>query len=278
MLKAAYTGQWREQGTLVPKEDQVLIQRAIETKLTRHPIIGKGSTVILMPQVSQELTRMNAHSTIYMNQATLKVLGADHDGDAGMLDATRDLNADDWLALRNGAQYLVPAAGVGDTDPTFTPTGDPADTRPAQDVWAVEIDNPDDEAILLREFKEAAADPELEPVVEQGITLIASAFLEKIADVVGDPVLDYDKVEQALVRFRDNVRAGNEEARRILVNEIFNLDKVAVTLTGDTANEPADVDVVDHHRQVRGHSQASRAPGDDGAGHRASWDQDEGGT
>jgi hypothetical protein len=77
LLRKAYTGQWTDNnGQLLDPATQRLVQRAVELKIGRHPFMDRGSFALLMPQVSVELTKQNAHGTVYLHQGMLKSMGA----------------------------------------------------------------------------------------------------------------------------------------------------------------------------------------------------------
>jgi hypothetical protein len=65
-LQEAYTGTWSGGGLRKDADTRKRIQRAVEVKLGRHPFQDRGSFAVVMPQISVELTKLNAHSEMYV--------------------------------------------------------------------------------------------------------------------------------------------------------------------------------------------------------------------
>ena len=95
-----------------------------------------------MPQISVELTKLNAHSEMYVVQGMLKALNGDHDGDTVVPLHTVYETEDSLAGLRAGDQYMQEVED---------------ETTGKRSVEVV-IDAPDSEWMMVKSFKEAMFD------------------------------------------------------------------------------------------------------------------------
>jgi hypothetical protein len=209
LLRRAYTGQWVDSsGNLLAPDLQRLVQRSVELKIGRHPFIDRGSFALLMPQVSEELTKLNAHGTVYLHQGMLKSLGADHDGDTGVPQHTVYLSEADHERLRRGDQYV---RLVEDKDGRATVD--------------LSMDAPDGEWAYLRAFSDAMLDPSslAAQTTTKRIESLLSTLRAEFSQTFGGP-LDDTALDTLLAEFKEAVLAGREDARKVLVEKMFALD------------------------------------------------------
>ena len=220
VLHNAATGNWtdRESGQPLPGPMQERYKRAAELILSRHPWIDTGSFTRLIPQVSFGMTANNAHSSIGVFQGILKPTQGDHDGDRFASVNMAHLTDERLRDLRRGAQMV---------ETVF-------DEASGQDVATWSMDSPDSEASVIREFSQyiwnAASD--------EAMTVVAA--LQNIHKRITDryTTLDQQKVQDLLIKFELDVRAGNAKARPNLLNGLLQLDPETLIAFGDERSVP----------------------------------------
>jgi hypothetical protein len=227
ILRSAFNGELKDPtGTLYPPEMQTYAQRSVELNLARHPLIDNGSFALLMPQISPELTRVNAHGTVYTHQSTLKTLGGDHDGDTMV--PQHDIYRDpaQLQERRRGTQYvremtLAERKDAAKKDPRI----DPTITR-----WTVVADAPDSEKAYVRTMSANLRNRNTAyfTAVNDGIKSVCMDFYNRYAtDGTNAGPFAPEVVVDLLQEFEDNVTAGNENARTMLVEGLFNATPTA---------------------------------------------------
>ena len=207
-LRKAYTGQLSVADLPVGPDTQQRIQRAVELKLGRHPFIDRGSFAVAMPQISVELTKLNAHSEIYLQQGMLKAMNADHDGDTVVpLHMVYETEAN-LARLRRGDQYME--------------VTEDEDKVPKVKVV---ISNPDSEWAFLDSFKEAMRDPNSwsATTLTGRLNTLVTEIKAEFSDTSGGP-LPAKELNSLLATFKESVRAGREDSRMNLVTDMVNLD------------------------------------------------------
>lgn len=212
-LKSAGLGRWVDpSGALLPPEDQERVRRAVELKIGRHPFINSGSFAMLLPQISVEMTENNIHATVYLHQSTLKAMGADHDGDTGVVGHEKYLSAEERRDKRRGTQYVSDIKG--------------ADGRTAHEAV---VDMPDNEARYIRLFSEAMQDTGSLPagVVHQHLNELVRQLRTTLGRSTGG-VVDDAVLDTLLRQFKDGIAANNPEARQELLNGLLNSSPNAV--------------------------------------------------
>lgn len=217
LVQDAYKGIWKDNdGNLLPADQQHLIKRAVEFKLSRHPHIDSGSYALLMPQISAELTRMNMHGTVYIAQATLKALGADHDGDTAVPLHDMYSSEEELKGLRRGSKMYVHE--VENKDP------DNPDARMNEKTYEVLMDVPDAEQVFIETFRDMARrDPSPERMaVVQGLNKLNGDIRTRYTRT--HRVVDPRKLDVLLAKFKDDVMAGVPDARVQLVQGLYNID------------------------------------------------------
>ena len=229
LIRLAYNGELRDgNDNLYPPDIQSMSARAVEFNLVRHPEIDSGSFAMFMPQISLELTKAGAHSTVYMHQATLKTLGADHDGDTGVPQHDIYRDAAQRLERRRGTQYVREMSKEEKLKAQkLDPRIDVEATR-----YTMQADPPDAEVAYIRTMSAAMdqKDGDQRRAVYAGVNTLVQAIYDRYAsNGVGKGPFDGAAMNRILQEFEANVKAGNENARVLLVEALWNLTPTAAT-------------------------------------------------
>ncbi len=237
MIQDAYDGKLDPKALqlsqpLTPQQAEAA-KMLVELLLPRHPLMDTGSYNSFVPQASKGLSRMNAHGAVYVHQATLKTMGADHDGDNFVQAFEMYLPPEARRTLRRGLQY-VKQVNEQPWETTNSVPFELADTK-----WKVQIDVPDSEADYVRDFGHPGLDPDERDIVLNGLQWIEHKFMSRYANdpKIGGP-LDTKKLLLALKRFREQVLAQNPDARVNLVETLFGLNADGLFVMSDEGNVP----------------------------------------
>ena len=198
-IKAAYAG------TLDPNEPN-RSRKAVEMKLARHPMMDRGGWSLLVPQISVELTKMNAENTMYLQQGMLKALGGDHDGDTKVPQHHVWHSDADLERMRRGDQYLQPM-----------------EDKDGKAIVEVIADAPDGEWAFMEAFKDAmlVAQSNAATTVTQRLDGLRKAIEAEFSAVTGGPI-ESTKLDSILDTFVASVQAGREDSRKNLVESMVN--------------------------------------------------------
>lgn len=226
-VKSMYEGQWEDNGQLLPGEMQDGAKKLVETLMTRHPLIDTGSWGVFVPMVSVELSRANAHGAVFMHQATLKAMGADHDGDNAVQAQEQYFTPEQLRNLRRGVQYLQ------QENAQFT--YDPKKPKAPKTKWKVVADPPDAEATFIRNFSDPMLTTKQKDIVTQGLQRLMGRLRDRYAT---NGPFDFPTMDNLLSDFEANVRAGNVNARVRLVEAMFEAKAQELFAMSDTTNIP----------------------------------------
>ena len=230
LLLRAGQGRWMNtvngQQKQLPPEEQDLIRRAVELNVGRHPLMGKGSFGIYIPQVSVALTEQNVHSTMFMHHSQLKAPNADHDGDLGVVEHTKYLTPTARRDLRRGEQFVD--EGISDVDDARLSAIDnmPASGRTKAKAL---VDMPDNEARVVRLFSEAMKDPNAVAgkQVSHELNKLVRQLRQVLSQSRGGPIAD-QAVDDLLAAFRQGIVDGDPSARETFLNGLLNSQPNAV--------------------------------------------------
>jgi hypothetical protein len=209
MILRAHRGQFGIQKGVPPTEqEQEYIRRAVEVTLGRHPFQDRGSFAIVIPQISLELTRMNAQGTMYIPQGMLKALGADHDGDTTIPQHDVYHTPEDLDRLRAGDQYMEP---VQDENKHVS--------------YKVKIDVPDTEWQTAATFHDYSRNRSSTTFITVSAAMgkLTNQIQAEFGATTGGPLPDVH-LRSRLQKFREDVYAGKVDARETLINDMMNMD------------------------------------------------------
>ena len=218
-----------DQGNMVPVSDEMAeaLRKVVELKMVRYPLTGQGSFAVFIPQVSLVMSAADMHGAMSFDESILSVLNADHDGDNAIEIASTYVPPEQLANIRRGNQYV---------QRNTTWTTDEKDNLDGgtQTEWSIDIGTPDAEAVYI----EAFSDPLNHPELQQKVTLGLLRLCGKLEKQYGKVVKPSAAFRQLLKEFQANVQSNVTDARKILVQGMYNLAGAQLLAMGDETGRP----------------------------------------
>lgn len=232
-------------GNVIPED---VTRRAVELKLVRNPMIDSGP-LLLHLQVSTLLTDLGMHATTYMQQAHLKTIGGDHDGDTAVAVNSLFIPGDEMKQLQRGAHYIQSVGEkeniwqlddkgqrvmVDDGTGNMVPVPIPGKEYMARKVTVV-MDQPDGSGTRINIAADALAEDVnslRRKIVQDELKDLEKLFITRYVDWHG--VFTQAELQEHLDKYTADIMAKDHDAEQTLLDGLFNAKLSDLLLLADT--------------------------------------------
>ena len=170
-------------------------QRAASMLLVRYPTDQTGSYPVLLPQVNFELANTNTNNAMMVSHAILQAIGGDFDGDRMRQQALVHLNPETFANSRAGMNYL----------------GNSNEVNIMTREYEVE------EIRAMGNAFQMAPGSVLYDAANEAVRSIHEIIATRYQDWTGEAKVELDRILKA---FRSDVKAGNGNARALLLERL----------------------------------------------------------